>query len=406
MSEAEVQRTFAGLLARPLVTPESAPDLHRSITANHREVAGAAAQLGYRLTRVGRVHRLVRQPLAGTVTTPPAPLDAPPRRVLALVCVLAAACEDTNGSVTLAKLSDLVAAITAADTSTTSAYEPLRLTHRRDLLTAARQLEHWGVLRRRQLDDTLVEEWAGGGTGIGAGYDVDRDALLLLAAPDILGDVLHPPEVDPSEVTSTVVLRALRGLVETPAVLYSELDPIEAETLRTTRGLRATTVRNLLGGSIEARSEGLVLIQPSEPPCPITVDWPRSETGAWVALLMADIAGTIGTRQDDGTVVLTNEQVEHCARTVHGQRLTYLTKKLQEDPAAVRSAAERELLHLALVRTTPEGGWALSPVAARYRNPDVILGGTAAPSADDARGAEPIIPSAVSSDEDLEGTPR
>jgi hypothetical protein len=130
---ADGQRAFVALLTRPLVTPASDPELHRQLTRNAKAVSDAARRLGYRVASVGRAIRLVRVPAAGIVTAPPSPLDQPSRRVLALTCVLAAACEDTSGGATLAKLSDLVAQITSAATSPVTAYESASLTHRRQL---------------------------------------------------------------------------------------------------------------------------------------------------------------------------------------------------------------------------------------------------------------------------------
>ena len=406
MSTRDTQRAFVGLLGRPLVTPASDGDLHRSVTRNFKGVADTARRLGYRISNVGRVHRLVRVPVAGTVTAPPAPLDAPSRRVLALTCVLAAACEDSSGGVTLSRLSDQVAQLTAAPGSPVTAYDPIHMSHRRQLLRASRELEHWGVLRRRTRDDRLLDDWADDGSGIGAGYDIDRDALLLLTSPDVLALALDDAAPDPEQVAATRTLRALRAMVETPAVLYAEMDPADAEVLRTTRGLRSSDVAAFTGGHVEARAEGLVLIQPDDPVCPVTVGWPRAATASWVALIMADLAGRAGTRQSDGTVVLTDAEVDDCATALHQWRAAYLNKKLREDASQIRPEAETVLRHLALLRTPPAGGWVLSPVAARYRDPDIVLGGsgTSADNEITAGDGAAMAPSEVdgTADEDLD----
>lgn len=368
------QRAFVALLSRPLVTPGSDPELHRQLTRNHKAVSDAARRLGYRVAMVGRAIRLVRVPAAGVVTRPTVPLEQPGRRVLALTCVLAAACEDTSGGATLAKLSDLVAQMTTASTSTVTAYDPASLAHRRHLLRAAHQLEHWGVLRRRTRDERLLDEWTEGGAGIGAGYDIDRDALMLLTSPDILALALDPTPPEPDQLAATASLRALRALVETPAVLYGELPPEEADTLRLTRGLRSADAVALTGGIVEPRAEGLLLILPDDPPSPGTVDWPKAAVSAWVALLMADLAGRAGSRQPDGTVVLTDPEVDDVAEDLHRWHGGYMNRALREDIGKVRPEAETQLRHLGLLRTPPEGGWVLSPVAGRYRDPDVVRG--------------------------------
>lgn len=374
MSSTDVQRAFVGLLARPLVTPSSDPALHRAVTRNFKGITDIARRLGYRMSFVGRAQRLVRVPLAGTVITPPPPLDAPNRRVLALTCVLAAACEDSSGGVTLAKLSDAVVQLTASVTSPVTAYEPIHQAHRRQLLRAARELEHWGVLRRRTRDDTLMDDWAESHAGIGAGYDIDRDALLLLTSPDVLTQALDPVEPHRDDLAATRTLRALRTIVETPAALYADMPVEDADALRATRGLRGSDVRTFTGGHVEARAEGLVLVQPDEPPCPITADWPSASAASWIALLLADLAGRFGTRQDDGTVELTNVEVEDVVADLIEWRGEFFSQRLKDNLGRVRPEGEAVLRHLGLLRDGPEHGWILSPVAGRFRDPDLILG--------------------------------
>jgi uncharacterized protein (TIGR02678 family) len=376
-SAREVQRAFVGLLARPLVTPASAPALHRAVTRNAQAVGSSARRLGYRLATVGRAIRLVRVPIAGAVTAPPAPLDRPDRRVLALTCALAATCEDTSGSATLARLSGLVQEVTASSTSTISPYDQSLLAHRRQLLRAARLLEHWGVLRRRTAEDRLMDSWAEAGEGIGAGYEIDREALLLLTSPDVLAAALDRAPVEDDQIGSSRTVRALRALVETPAVLYHELSDADVESLRITRGLRSREAANITGGHVEARAEGLVLIIDDDPPSPVTLDWPRASTKSWAALLLADAIGRAGQRQPDGTVRLASYEVDEEVSRLHAARGAYLTKAMRDDPALLREAAEEQLVHLGMLRILSSGGWILSPVAGRFRDPGVVISGAA-----------------------------
>jgi uncharacterized protein (TIGR02678 family) len=372
-SERDAQCAFVGLLARPLVTPASDPALHRKVTGNAQLVSSFARRLGYRLAVVGRAMRLIRIPVAGTVTSPPPPPDRPDRRVLALTCALAAVCEDTTGSATLARLSGLVQELTASSASTISPYDQSMLAHRRQLLRAARWLEHWGVLRRRTAEERLMETWAEAGDGIGAGYEIDREALLLLTSPDVLAAALDQESADEDQIASSRTVRALRALVETPAVLYRELSEADADALRGTRGLRSREAVSMTGGHVEARAEGLVLIIDDDPPSPVTIDWPRASTKAWAALLMADAAGRGGHRQPDGSVRLAGYEVDEQVSQLHTSRWDYLTKAMQEDSRLLREAAEEQLVHLGLLRILPTGGWLLSPVAGRYRGPGVVV---------------------------------
>lgn len=366
----DAQRAFVDLLARPLVTNASDRRLHREVTRNAKQVGEYARRLGYRLAVVGRAVRLVRVPVAGVVTAPPAPHDQPGRRVLAMVCVLAAACEETSGGATLAKLSTLVTQVSTAS-GAILAYDQAQQRDRRQLLRAVNVLEHWGVLRRRTVEDYLLERWADAGAGIGAGYDIDRDALLLLTSPDVLALVSTGEIPDVETLAATRSLRALRALVETPAVLYADLAADEADALRTTRGLRADAASIVTGGHVESRAEGLILILPDEAASAATVNWPKAAAAEWVALLMADMAGRAGIRGVDGVVTLTSAEVNAVTADLHQWRGEYMNMAMREDVTRVRTEAERWLRYLGLLRTPVNGSWQLSPVAGRYRDPEV-----------------------------------
>jgi uncharacterized protein (TIGR02678 family) len=369
------QRAFGGLLARPLVTAASDPELYRAVARHLAEVRAAARTLGYRLASSGQAFRLVRVPVAGAVTAPPPPPDRPGRRVLALTCVLAAACAEVTGPASLARLSGRVRDLTTGAVATVSPYEPELLAHRRQLAAAAALLEHWGVLRRPPEPATEPDElaaWTTTGSGAGPAYDLNAAALELLTSPDVLTAALSPPlgpPADDSDGASRPV-RALRALVETPAVLYAELSEGDAGSLRATRGLRSSEAARLTGGQVEARAEGLILIINDEPRSPLTSDWPGDSPAGWVSLALAGSAGRAGQRQPDGTVTLTSGQVDEQASLLHAARQGDLTGSLRDDPAAVRAAAEQRLVPLGLVRIGPDGGWVLSPVAGRYRPTD------------------------------------
>jgi hypothetical protein len=350
----EVQRAFTGLLARPLVTAASDPALYRALTRHAAAVSQAAHRLGYRLATAGQAFRLVRVPVAGTVTAPPPPVGRPGRRVLALACVLAAACDQLTGPVTLAQLAAAVQELTGGPTATVAPFDPALLADERQLAEAAGLLEHWGVLRP---------------SPAAGQYDIDPAALELLTSPDVLSAALVPvagPDTDDSAGASRPV-RALRALVETPAVLYADLAEDDAAALRATRGLRSSEAAQLTGGHVEARAEGLIVIMDDEPPSPVTSDWPGASAAGRVSLLVAEAAGRSGERQPDGTVVLTGDQADEQASVVQAIHQGELPGPLRDDPAAVRSAAEEQLTALGLLRVRPDGGWVLSPVAGRYR---------------------------------------
>jgi uncharacterized protein (TIGR02678 family) len=385
ITRSDGQRAFVGLLTRPLLTPTSDPELHRQVARNMTSVEDHARRLGYRVANIGRVIGLVRNPIAGQVSLPPPPVDPPTRQVLTLTCVLAAACEETAGRTTIAKLSELVAEITNAADSPVTAYDQARVGHRRTLLQAAAILQHWGVLVRQLADDRMLGSWETGGQGIGTVYSVNREALLLLTNPDTLSVILEhassldqqpppagdPTGIDPDQWAATRAMRLLRALVETPVVTYDTLEQGDAETLHTMRGLRAGDAAAITGGHVEARAEGLVLILPDEYPAAATFDWPRAESRAWAALVALEEASNLGVRDTAGRLHVRAEQVQQVAAAIaDGDRSRYLAVPMRT-AAAVHAAMTAQLTALGLLHVTGDGDWVLSPAAGRYRNPSI-----------------------------------
>ncbi|GAA0506111.1 hypothetical protein Ade02nite_90900 [Paractinoplanes deccanensis] len=362
-SAREAQQAFTGLLARPLVTAATDPRLYRLVLRHQQAVTDFARRLGYRVQRVGQAVRLIRVPLDGAVTRPPRPSEAPDRRLLALVCLLAACCEDVAGRVTLQRLSDMVRDLSAG-------YDPDDQAQRRQLRDAAAYLASWGVLRPHTSDERLLDEWTESGVGPGAGYEVDRDALLLMTSPDVMDLAFNPQPVTAAGQT----VRQLRALLETPFVPYADLTADEAEALRASRGARAADVAQMTGGAVEARAEGmLVVLTDDEHKPPTVADWPRARAVDWVALLMADQAGRDGTRHADGTVHLTGDQVDAVVDDLIGWRGDYMTVPQRTVPGTVRRDAERMLTELGLLRVARDGSWTLLAAAGRYRDPDVTI---------------------------------
>lgn len=412
--EIRARQTFLRLLVRPLVSANLDRQLFRDVLRYAKQIDGYCKRLDYRRTRMGDTIRLIRNPILGTVTAPTRPLEFPRRRILTLTALLAAACEEVEGGVTLVRLSEIVAEISRTTDRVLVPYNPDQLPERRALARAAAELESWGVLRKRTTLIADVQEWTESRTGIGAGYDVDRDALLLFVVPDTIAlaayqeaqlaqvpgaeaegidgdpDPVHAQRTQPvgagftavaeddspaaileAQRQATRVVRHLRTLVETPALLYADLPPDEAELARIQRGLRADTVIGLIGGSIEARSEGLIWINRDEE-CPATVEWPTAKTDSWAALMVADKAGRDGRRDAHGFVHLERGEVDDVVEDLMEWKGHLFRKDLQGRPAEVRSTVEAILQWLGLLRLGQGGSWRLSPVVGRYRDPELI----------------------------------
>lgn len=371
--EKEAQQAFLGLLAQPLITPATNRILHRHVLRHQRQISEHARRAGYRIQRVGRAVRLIRVPIGGQVTAPPRPTGAPGRRLLALACCLAACCEEVSATVTLQQLSDMVRDLTGAAGVTVTGYDPEQKPQRRLLRDAASLLTDCGVLRRRTSDEMLLD-WTEEGAGPGAGYEVDRDALLLMTSPDVLAAALHPADVDAEQLAATRTVRQLRALLETPAVVYADLDEQDADALRKARGLRTADLAQMTGGTVEARAEGLLLVLPDDPDrLPSVADWPRARAADWVALLMADLAGRHGTRTPTGVMLLTSAQVDEVVEDLVGWRGDYMSKEQKTVPGTVRTDAETILTELGLLQVGADGSWSMSPITGRYRDPDITL---------------------------------
>lgn len=384
--DAQARLTFLRLLCRPLVTAAGDRDLYRDVLRHSKQIDEYCKRLEYRRSHLGGAIRLVRNPVLGTVIAPTRPPGFPPRRVLTLTALLATACEEVEGGVTLVKLSDLVTELCATTDRPIRPYDPDQLSERRNLVKAAELLEFWGVLRRRSTLVTDVTGWTESRTGIGAGYDVDREALLLFINPDTvaLAAAQRAALTDPDNGTaaeddaseehrlSSRVVRQLRTLVETPALLYADLPDDERDLARTQRGLRAEVVLGLIGGGIEARREGLVWVSHDDD-CPATVLWPTPKTESWAALMVADKAGRDGERLPDGTVHVPGDLVEEILDDITDWKGDYFRRDLREDRDALRAAVEQTLGWLGLLRLdVDDRSWRLSPVAGRYRDPDLI----------------------------------
>ncbi|WP_406036502.1 TIGR02678 family protein [Micromonospora sp. NBC_00898] len=373
-ADKEAHQAFLSLLHQPLVTPATNRILHRHVLRHQSKITDHARRAGYRIHRVGRAVRLIRVPIGGQVTAPPRPASAPGRRLLSLACCVAACCEEVSATVTLQQLSDMLRDATAAAGVRVTAYDPEQKSQRRLLRDAAGLLADWGVLRRRINDERMLYDWTEEGSGPGAGYEVDRDALLLMTSPDVLAAALHPQDSDPEQRAATRTMRQLRALLEAPAVVYADLDEADAEALRKARGLRTTDLAHMTGGTVEARAEGLVLVLPDDPDRqPTVADWPRARAADWVALLMADLAGRHGARTPSGSVVLTSAQVDEVVDDLIHWRGDYMSKEQKTVPGTVRTDAETILTELGLLRLGADRDWTLSPLAARYRDPDITL---------------------------------
>jgi uncharacterized protein (TIGR02678 family) len=379
-ARAQAQEAFVGLLGTPLLAARIQPTLFGGVLRHRATVSDWAARLGYRLVIAGSVARLHRDPVGPARTAAPPPWDPPARRDLVLLALAAAACEDTDSSTTVQELSDEVRALSAG--SRVTAYDPDRRAERQAFVRALDRLAGLGILIRRTSDETLLREWEEQGTGVGAGFEVDRDALLQFTDPYTVELALAPGagrpgegdgDDDESSRIHTRSQRLLRVLVEDTALLYADLHPLDAEYARGQRSWLAGQAADMTGGTVEIRAEGMLLRLPEDrlSTSAVTSAFPAATAGRWFALKVLDACAAEGGPDESGRITLSGAQVDGVTERVYTANFGALTMEVKESPARLRSVVERILVGLGLIRTTGDG-WIILPVAGRYRDPKAV----------------------------------
>jgi len=381
-ARAEAQETFVGLLATPLLTARTNPALFAGILRHRVTVGDWVARLGYRLVVAGTVARLHRDPVGPQLTAAPPPWDPPARRDLVLLALTAAACEDTDFTTTVQELSDEVRALSAAPGTGVTAYDPDRRPERQAFVRGLSRLAELGILIRRTSDETLLRQWEEDGTGVGAGFEVDRDALLQFTDPYTVeralaaGQPAADPAADAEDDTSRIHTRSqrlLRVLVEDTALHYADLHPLDAEYARGQRSWLAGQAADMTGGTVEIREEGMLLRLPEDrlTTAAAAPAFPAATAPVWFALKILDTVTTEGEPDQLGRITLTGTQVDAVAARVYVDNFRALTKTISDSPARLRSVVERILAGLGLIRRQGDG-WTVMPTAARYRDAKAI----------------------------------
>lgn len=280
------------LLAHPLVT-ETWPRAGALATIRRWEVPlrnEMGRVLGFRLDIGRSCARLYRKAAVTSVHRGPVTrTDRSLGRVsCSFLCLALAALEGLGDQTTASRLSDEVLRLRAGDEAL-----PVDLTRydqRKAFVDAVKWLEDRGVLR---LCDGGVDRWLADDATGDALYDVDRDAVsrLLVASPSILRDVRDAADflVDPYAPTedaqrNRVRHRIGRRLVSEPVVAYEDLDPDERTHVRQRRSRLVADVEQLTGCTVEARAEGLVLVDASVEPISAQ-EFPAGGTEVQAALL-------------------------------------------------------------------------------------------------------------------------
>jgi hypothetical protein len=399
-TRADARDAFVGLLTAPLVSARVDAARFGAVLRHRALLSEWCARLGYRFVIAGAVARLHRDPAGPQRTAAPPAWDPPPRRVLVLTALIAAACEGTDVTTTVQILSDEVRALSASPGARITPYNPDRRAERQAFIRGLGQLATLGILLRRTSDESLLRQWEEDGTGVGGGFEIDQDALLQFADPHTVGLALQPPAEETASDdgaaaarTATRSQRLLRTLVEDTALLYADLHPLDAEYARGQRSWLAGHAADMTGGTVEMRAEGMLLRLPPDRPASTAaaVHFPAATAAPWFALKMLDAATSGRLPDESGTITLTRAEVEATAERVYQDNYGALTKVMKESPVKMLSVAQPVLIGAGLIRET-DAGWVVLPVAARYRDPKAVWEPTLddiAAAGDDAEAGEP-----------------
>ena len=385
-TRAEAQDRFVALLTTPFVSARVAPARFAGVLQHRAQLTEWTGRLAYRLVIAGSVARLHRDPAGPQRTAAPAMGAPPSRRTLTLMALTAAACEDADMTTTVQACLTRCERSPPRRSARVMPYNPDRRTERQAFLRGVNQLAGLGILLRRTTDEALLRQWEEDGTGVGAGFEVDRDALLQFTDPHTVALALRHPEVDeddedssdglkstPGTRTATRSQRMLRTLVEDTALLYADLHPEDAEYARGQRSWLAGHACDMTGGTVEIREEGMLLRLPPDRPASVaaTVPFPAATATPWFALKMLEAVVTGRSPDDDGRILLTPDEVETAAERVYTGNFGALTNDLKKSPLVMLAAVEPVLTEAGLVRVS-DAGWTVLPVAGRYRDPRAV----------------------------------
>lgn len=364
-AQTERQRAFVGLLRTPVVDRQRHTELW-SMIRRHRSLLADwfASRLGYRLLVTDTAARVFRLPLDDTVIAP-TPLRPPSRRVIVLALLAAAAAEDAEDVTTTQDLSQRVQALTNHVDVDLEPYESTRFAHRLHFVKAIRLLRDTGALRPASLrGHDNGEGWAHGKDAIGDAYEVQREMLLRLADPRSVEAAVAPRPGEGDLPDSAPRFGLLRRLLELPVCLYADLTEQEQVYLRSQRQRVLAWCAEMTGWLPEQRAEGIALIAREE--AETDLPFPQLRAVDFTTLMVLDEL----LRSHGVAAELDSEDIAHAAAEVRARYPTALTNELKVQGAIEGNAVEL-LAALDLIRAADGDTWRLTPVAGRFRDPEV-----------------------------------
>lgn len=371
------RRAAARLLLRhPLVTPAAHPHEFPLIRRHADWLVRQFHQvLGYRLVvegRFARLHKAGPGPGAGRRLERAGGGAFTPRAyayVALALSVLVTAPEQLL-------LSELVARIHAAaaeagiDLGEPNRPAPGRLTQRRAMVAALRQLTEWRALRE---DEGSVDRYATADGESEALLGVDREiARRLVSGPltraaDRAELIAEAAEAGPGGVRH----RVRRLLVETPVVYLDELTPAERDWLRREQRDEQRLFEDFLGLDTEIRAEGAALIDPAGELTDL--EFPGTGTAPHAALLLLERLLDQHTPSAEGPlpigVPVRRTAIEEILAELVAEHGAHWARAHVENPPLLFDAVTGLLTRMNLLAPGPsEDIWTLKAAAARYRS--------------------------------------
>ncbi len=406
----DFQRAARLLLAHPLVT-EAWPRPGALATVRRWEVplrAELGRVLGYRLDIGRSCARLYRRAATtsvhrGALTRTGRPMG---RLSCSFLCLALAALEPLGVQTTASGLAAAIMRLRAGDD--VLPVDLTRYDQRKAFVDAVKWLEDRAVLR---LCDGTVERWMVDDTTGDALYDVDRDAAsrLLVASPSVLRDVdqaadfleeTYAPTDDAQR--NRLRHRIGRRLVGDPVLAYEDLDADELAYVRQRRTRLIADLEQLTGCTIEARAEGLCLVDASTDRISAR-EFPAGGTLTQAALLWGARLSALAEQQSNApepvaadaehqhesvvpapasTVLVAPDAAAHLWDQVvegYGSRFNV---EFRDAPDRLRREVTSLLSRLGLVAVYDDGTVRVSAALARYR-PAAVVGPTGDPDGGD-----------------------
>lgn len=367
---AERQTAVRLLLRHPLVSAATCPDEFPLVRRHADELSRQFGQiLGYRLTvepGFARLHKAGLGHDSGRRLERGSGVPFTPRTYAYLALALAALVTAPEQLL----LSEVVTRTRAAAAEAEiDLGEPNRLTERRALVAALKQLMTWRVLTE---DEGSVEAYAGDDEA-DALLTIDREmARRLVNGP--VGQATSPDDLieraaDPGEAGSRHRVRRL--LVETPVVYVDDLEEEDRDWLRRSQRREQRILEDFTGLRAEIRAEGVTLIDPEQE---LTdVQFPGAGTVAWAALLLigklaAELAPVGAATSRAAMAAIPEGRIEEHLRALAEEHRAAWSKELTESPALLADAVLDLLHRMHLIRPAnpPGTGWLLTAASARY----------------------------------------